>query len=458
MRPMTTLTQDAERPTQDLPPSPAPVSRSARLLLIAITGLLLVAAGVAWQTPELLLLGLTATVASVLGRRLALDIATPAAALCLLLIAVAAGQAASLVGVDLLAHPWVLATLYVVVAASAVGLTRRTVVGNAVLPRRPVLPTVAFLPAWFAVLTGIVQFSVPGVAKSWAFWGTDLARHMTTISLLQQDGRLDYRATSYPRGLHMLAALVSVPGAPVGDPQKLLAYDLRLEAALTWFAMAIFLATAASLVLLASRRLELAPGVGTTAALLVGCGALITNTFVLSFVYPGAAPSLLAMAVLVGVPLAATTWATRHRAAALLVICSIATLALAHLWQALAIAPVIAALILLVPASLGLRGVRHDREAQRTLAWAAGCAVVCAALAVPPLVLVTQAGGLSLAATPGSLAGGPWRILVPGLVALVAFLVHRSVRDLGWLFLAMSVGLVRGLSPSCSAGRTIGST
>jgi hypothetical protein len=443
---VTTLTQAAEQPTQPLLPSPPPSSRPPRLLLLASTGLLLVAAGVALETPELLLLGLTATVTSVLGRRLALDIATPAAALCLLLVAIVAGQAAGLIGIDLLARPWVLTTMYVAVAASAVGLSRRPVVGDAAPPRRHAMRTVAFLPAWFAVMTGVVQFSLAGVAKSWAFWGTDLARHMTTISLLQQDGRLDYRTSSYPRGLHMLAALVSVPGAPLGDPQKLLGYDLELEASLTWFALAIFLATAASLVLLASSRLDLAPGVGTIAALLVGCGALLTNTFVLSFVYLGAAASLVAMAVLVGVPLAAVAWSTRHQAARLIVICSIATLALAHLWQALAVAPVIAALILLVPAVLALRGLHHDREVLRALAWATGCAVACAALAAPPLLLVAQAGGLSLAATPGNLAGGPWRILIPGLAAVVAFLIRRGGRALGGPFLAMTVGLAGAIS------------
>jgi hypothetical protein len=443
---VTTLTQDAEQPTQALLTSPPPSDRSARLMLLASVGLLLVAAGVVLKTPELLLLGLTTTLTSVVGRRVGLDIAAPAAALCLLLVAIVTGQAAGLIGVDLLGLPWLLATFYLLMAASAVGLSMRPVVGRATLPRRHALRAVAFLPAWFAVVTGIIQFSAAGVAKSWAFWGTDLARHMTTISLLQQDGRLDYRTSSYPRGLHMLAALVSVPGAPVGEPQKLLVYDLKLEASLTWFALAIFLTTAASFVLLASSKLDLAPAVGTIAALLVGCGALITNTFVLSFVYPGAAPSLAAMAVLVGIPLAATAWSTCHRVTRLIVICSIATLALAHLWQAVAVAPVIAAVLLLAPAFLGLRGLRHDREVMRALAWSTGCAVVCAILAAPPLLLVAQAGGLSLAATPGNLAGGPWRILVPGLLAVVAFSVHRAARSLGLLFLAMSVGLAASVS------------
>jgi hypothetical protein len=383
----------------------------------------------ATNSPALVLLALVASVTSLTARRLALDLAVSAAALLLLLGAVAAGQVAARQGLNLLAHPRLLAATYLVAAGAALLHAMRRDAGgppSTSLPAAPWWRGLAFLPVAVATVTGLAQVAVTGLTKSWGFWGTDLARHMAAIGSLQSDGRLDYGTSSYPRGLHMLAALVSVPDPPLTDASRLLGYDAVLAAALTWFALALLLLAGTSLALRAADRLGWGPAVGTMAAVLLGGGALLTNTFLLSFVYLGAAPSLAAVAVLYGVPLAhLVVPRTAHQLAFATLVSALSAVALAHLWQALLAAPVLAWVVLALPELHGLPGALRSRLRRRMLMLAGAGALGAAALAFPPVFEVQRAAGLAYAAVPGELAGPPWRLLGTGVLALVVLLVWR---------------------------------
>jgi hypothetical protein len=421
--------------------------------LPAAVGLVTLVAGLAAGSPALVLLAMTAVAAGALGGRLPMDLAVPAGALALLLLAVCSGLVAGVLDVDLLAFPWLLASVYLVLAVAVLAWAAR----RTPPPRQPAAPhsrwfRLVHLPAVVALVTGLLQAASLGTAKSWSFWGTDLSRHMTVVARLQTDGSLDYAVWPYPRGLHMLAALASVPGAPVADPGRLMGYDLQLWSALTWFALALMICTATALAVRMATALGLHPAVGPVAALLVGAGALLTNTFVLSFVFLGAAPSLAAVAVLHGIPL--TLLAARgrgHRLATTTLTCAAATVALAHLWQALVLAPVVAWAVLAAPDLLRVgRDLRQSRT-RRPLLLAVLGAGVLAVLAAPPVLGVSQTAGLSYAAVPGELAGDPWRLLVPGLVAVAVLAVVRR-RD-AWAracaattvgMLAATAALLRG--------------
>jgi hypothetical protein len=415
---------------------------------LAVVALALVGGGVAASSPSVILLGLVATGSALANERLPLDVAIPSAAIALLLVAVAAGLAADAVGVDLLSHPGGLATAYVLVSLAVVirSLTSLPrVVTREGAPRWSAIAkaSVPYVPALVALGTGVAQAAVPGLAKSWALWATDVPRHMTTIELLQRDGRLDYSTSGYPRGLHMLAALASVPTIPRSGSVQLLDYDLRLASALTWFALALMLLVGAALAVRVARALGLAPTVGAGAALLVGAGAMLTNTFLLSFVYMGAAPSLFAVAVLQWIPLTLlVSERNDRRLAVVTVACAVAAAALAHLWQALVTAPV-AAWVLVVGVGLLRRRARGwSRTEVDALRVAVPVAVLLAAVSVPPVFGVQREAGLGYAAVPGHLSGVPWHLLLPCLVSLlvVIYLGRRSVGVL--CCLGVAAGLV----------------
>lgn len=403
--------------------------------------MLLIFAGLLLAAPGLLLIGLVCSVASVLRQRLPLDVAVPAAGLGILVVSVAAGVLASLLGVDLLARPWLLGAAYLASGLAALAVaTRRH-------PRSPDPRAVAGL-AWFAIApatvavgTGLLQSVSVGVAKSWSFWGTDLVHHMMLVSQVQADGRLSYATTGYPRGAHMLAALVSVPTVPLDDRVALMGYDLRLTAALSWFALALMLWTGAALTVRLGRALGLPSGIPETAALALGTGALLTNTFLESFIYMGASPSLLAVAVLWALPLAAVTSPRLlGRLPLLAVVCCAAAMLLAHLWQALAVVPAVALAVCVAarPRDVlaGTRDAGSWRHLLRFVPWAAGSL----AIAALPMIGIQQAGGVGLAATQGDLPEGPWHLLLPALLVLVP--LARQAREL-WARLAL--GSVAGL-------------
>jgi hypothetical protein len=436
----------AEEHPQDLGlpvPLPAARRRVRAGVLTAAVGPVLLGLGGLTANPALVLVGLGSATTSLLQRRLKVDLAVPAAALVLLLASVSAGLAAAVVRIDLLAHPAVLFAGYLLYSLTALVMATR--------PWRPATARadgpsgrdwLGLVPTGIALATAVLQSVSVGVAKSWGFWGTDLTRHMTAIKALQESGNLDYGASSYPRGLHMLAALVSVPGRPVGR-LALLGYDLRLGAALTWLALALLMWTGSVLAIRVSRRIGFHPAVAPVAAALLGAGALLTNTSLQSFVYLGAAPSLVAAAVLQGIPLALIARPhLPHRLAWTTLICAVATLALAHLWQALVLAPVLAWAVLAAPDLRRLPRDLRGRDTRRIFLIAAAGSLVAAALAVPPMFSVQQAAGLGYAAVPGELVGEPWRLLVPGLLAVAVVGIRRRREPWARACAATAIGLV----------------
>ena len=84
-------------------------------------------------------------------------------------------------------------------------------------------------------------------------------------------------------------------GAPLDEPGRLLGYDLRLVAGLTWLALALVLWTGASLAVRIGRRYRTAPAaLFRTSRPSSSARRALTNTFLNGFVFLGAAASLLA--------------------------------------------------------------------------------------------------------------------------------------------------------------------
>ncbi len=394
--------------------------------VLAIAGMVALVGGLALGSPALVLLGLVATVAAPLRDWLPLDLAIPSGALLLLVVAVFAGLAAGTAGGDLLAHPAALAVGYLV--ASGAVLLRR--VRSASRPAGGVAPLpggrhlVTWLPVAVALATGLLQAASLGVAKTWAFWGTDLARHMSVVARLQDHAALDYRAWPYPRGLELLAALSSVPGRPA-TPGLLLGYDLQLSAALTWFALALLAATGTSLAVRTALSLGLSGWTASLAGFLVGAGVLTTNTFVLSFVFLGAAPSLAAVAVLHGVPLLLLAQPARQHCAAVT----------ARLASAVAVprtvGPVAVAIVggLLLLTNTFLEGFVDQAAAPGLVAVAAILTLLLAAL-VHPAACTRPVLVLAAAAVTVMLVAHLWQALVLVPATMVTCALLSVVTDL----------------------------
>jgi hypothetical protein len=411
--------------------------RDASGPLAAGVAVALVLAGTMLANPILVLLGLVGATTVLVLRRLPIDVAVPAAVLSLTTAAIAAGLVADVTGVDLLARPWLLTALYV---TTSVGVLLASLLRPAPRPGSPFNRGTwpALLPVAVAVLTALIQAFSLDVAKSWSFWGSDLARHMTLIGGVQQAGALDYGASGYPQGLHMLAALVSVPGAPLQESAALLGYDLRLTASLTWLTTALLLWTGVALTIRLGHRAGLSGRVAAGAALALGGVALLMNSFVNSFIYLGAAPSLLAVVVMWALPLAAlarTRWVERFAPVA--VASAVAVALLAHLWQALMLVPVAALAVVAVPRLGGLATHLRSSRSWRVVLSAVPSAVVALALAAPPVMGVRSDGGTALAGTLGALPSAPWWVLAPGLLG--TGLLVRRLRDSWARLLAGSV-------------------
>jgi hypothetical protein len=385
---------------------------------LATSSVVCVVGGLVSGNPVLVLVAVGAAVTVLLGRWLACDLAVVAAGQLLLLCAVMAGTGAAWLGLDLLDAPSVLGLLYVglTVFAAVLSWWRPRWVGRLDGRATPL----AYLPALVAAATGLFQSVSVHAVQSWAFFGTDVVSHVTILAQVQETGHLDYSLSSYPRGMHMLAALMSVPDAPLDDRHQLLTYDLKLGGALTWLALAFMLWTGSALCLRLGRAVGASGTVSWVAALVFGTAGLLTNTFLESFVVQGAAPSLVAQAVLFCIPLAVLEIPRRRLELPMVAaVAATASMLLAHLWQALAIAPAVAlGLLVLVLARSG-RTIRTQLWTRRALA---GVAVLVAAvvLAADPLFHIAKAGGASLAASPGDLAGEPWRLLIPCLLSTVA--------------------------------------
>jgi hypothetical protein len=246
----------------------------------------------------------------------------------------------------------------------------------------------------------------------------------------QTAGALVYdSSSSYPRGLHALLALVSTPRAPFGDPAALLRYDGRLLAAAVWLSLAVLLTTGASLVIRVSAVLGLDRLWGASAAFAFGVAVLLDDHFLSAFVYMGAVPSILTLAVMWSIPLAVmaprqtVTW----RAATLVPLGALNVFWLANLWQALVIVPVAAVTLLAAPGLLRRGAVldlcRELARRRRVAVCLAAVTVLALAGAIAPLTSVERTSGLQLSAAPGGLAPTPPLGLMLALVSTVVVVV-----------------------------------
>jgi hypothetical protein len=413
--------------------------------VVGAAGLVVVLAGVAFLNPVLVLCGLVLTTTSLLMRRVAWDLALPAGVIALLAISTLVAVPAGLLDVDLLARPWILASLYIVYTAVGAGWAWRaapTLVTSAA-------PTggyawTAYACAGIAAVIGLAQSFFERMPASWAFSGTDLAQHMIAVQALQRSGSLHYSANAYPRGFHMLAAFASVPNAPFDHPLALLSYDMRLMAATTWLSLALVLWAGTTLALRLGDARGVPRPVSVGAAALFGAGLLLTNSFVVSFVYMGSAASLLAVAVIFALPLGAMGLITRrHRVIALPAFAATSVMLLGHLWQPLMVVPLLAMATYVAPALRSGRSMLRTRSSYglgRPLALMISASVVMLAIASVPLLSVQSAGGVALAATAGELPSVPWVVLVLGLVVAA-----WGTRDLLRGSARLQLGSVAGL-------------
>ena len=417
--------------------SPASRLRQPRAAL-AVPALVVTVATLASGSPTGLLVGTVLAAASVARRRLPLDLSLLAASLGCVAVALGTGLLASFAGVDVVSHRVVLTVLLLAGAVlSLVDAVLRPTAATTSSIRRSWL---AFVPAALAGGIAWIQAATTSTAMSWSFVGTDIAQQVLTLQEVQRVGRLDYTADQYPRGVHMLLALVSGPSMPTGDPVALLAYDVRLMAAVTWLSFAVVLVAASAATLRLARLLGVADGLAVAAAAICTMGMLLLNPLVLSFVYMGAAPSLLAMVALWAVPLAALEMegqGQRTSATTMLVVAVVSVAVLGHLWQPLAPVPVLA---------LAAAVVRRPRQAWRrpsrgTLVVGIIAAVVTVAVPAPAVLGVLRARGLATAAIAGAIPSMPVVPLLGG-VAAICWMVIRHRTTPARALAGTSVGLL----------------
>lgn len=384
---------------------------------VSALGILLLLVAAKTGNPVLLLLSLTAATAVLLHRALAWDLAVVAASMAMTFTAIAAGTAADVTGVDLLAKPRLLMAGYVVFvlgAAMTAARAPRRVESGSLDVRRSVL----WWPAAAGAAIAVVQGGSTRVTASWALQGTDLAQHVVLLGDLQRVGSLGYTDEVYPRGLHMLLALVAAPSAPDARAE-LLVHDLRMIAGATWLCLALLVLAAVSVV----RRVAVSTGMsrwlalGTATAL--GTLLLLSNAVLETFVYMGAAPSLLAVVVLWSVPLLALEAEGQPPVHALLLTGAVATGLLAHLWQPLLVVPVVAVAFCLLRHP-GLRGRTLALRSRRGSGPALLLSALAAAVTAPAVLGVLAGGGSDIAAIPGEIRPVPVAVLVLGGLYLLA--------------------------------------
>jgi hypothetical protein len=415
--------------------------------LVAAAGLVCVVAGIGFLNPALVLCGLGLTTTALLMRRLSWDLALPAGVIALLAVSTVVAVVGGLLEVNLLAAPWVLAALYILYSAAGGYWAAR--------PARQLLtrdaPTggygwVAYSTPLVAASIGLAQTVFEHMPASWAFSGTDLAQHMILLQEVQRSGSLDYSADPYPRALHMLLAFASAPNAPLDHPLAFLSYDMRLMAAASWLSLTLVLWTAITLVL----RLGDARGaprlVSVGAALLFGAGLLLTNSFVMTFVYNGAASSLLAVVVIFALPLAVLGLDTRQRRViAIPATAATSVMLLAHLWQPLAVVPLLAAAAYAAPAlrtGWSMLRARRSHGLSRPFAIVATASLALLAVASVPLLSIQAAGGAALAASlGGDIPHVPWLVLLLGL-SVAAWLIRGLLLGSTRVYLGSVCGLL----------------
>ncbi len=447
---MTTIEVTGPPPRTLAAPVRAPVStrfaRKRRLVRLTSAPLLLLV-GVLAENPVVLLLALVVAGAVALRRWMPWDVAVPGAFLGLLAAAVVLGVGGGATGLDLLARPWVVVGVMSVLVLVAV-LTSSVHPPSA---RRPVFGGVrmlAFLPAGYALVTGLAQTLGPERARAWSFWGTDMAHHLSIVRDLQVAGHVDLASSGYPKGLQFLAALVAVPGAPLDDPVRLLDYDLQLFAALIWLSLALLLWTASAVAVRMGASLGLRSGVQAVAGLAVGIVLLLTNSFLETFLYSGGAQSLVAVVALWAIPLAVLADLPAARRTAVLVTGSaLVAMLLCYLWQALALAPVLALAGVLAPRLPRILRSARTRRGRRTALRYLPALMVVTAVAVVPALQLGHGGLAAAAGTPGYIPGGSSPVLVMTLI-VAATLLPGAARRHAWarLMLGSVLGLLAALA------------
>jgi hypothetical protein len=414
--------------------------------VVGLAGLVGVLSGVAFLNPVLVLCGLVMTTTALLMRRVSWDLALPAGVILILAVSTLVAVPAGFLQLDLLARPWILAVLYIAYAGwGAVWVWRPAVpLFTTAAPKRG-YGWVAYSTAAVAAGIGLAQSFGERMAASWAFGATDLAQHMILVQGVQRSGSLDYSADGYPRAFHMLAAFVSVPNPPLSHPVQLLSYDMRLMAAATWLSLALLLWAGITLALRLGDARSLPRLVAVGAALVFGSGLLLLNSFVVTFVYMGAASSLLAVVVIFALPLALLGLDTsRRHLIVVLAVAAMSVMLLAHLWQPLIVVPLLAMAAYVCP------GLRAIRSCLTVTAWhrpgigavlAVVASVVMLAVGAVPVVGVQTGGGVSLAATAGEIPHVPWVALFLGLV-VAAWMIRDLVRGSTRLYLGSVAGLL----------------
>lgn len=415
--------------------------RLPRRTALAGTGLVLTLAGLLLAAPVLVLCGIVLGVVSLLMRWVPLDVALPLAATACVAGSALAGVAAHSVGVDLFAAPAAVGGALVLAGVLAVLDSRRGLVSTDApgTPSRALW--IAYAPALVAFAIAALQASSVRAAASWTFFGTDITRHLALVKQIRETGALDYAANAYPGAFHTLLALVSTPGAPRTGPADLLAYDLRLVAAATWLTLAVLMSTASTLVLRLGQLLGSSRAVTVCAAAIGPAMLLVVNSFAVTFIYLGAAPSMLAVVALWSIPLVALELERTgvRRVLPLLVLACLVTATVAHMWQALVIVPPAGLLAIVVGRRRGSSG-RPLVPGRRTALVVVGVAVLTAAVALPAILGVLRAGGIAIAAIPGAAPGPPIAVLILCVVAVGWSLRarrHDAVRALLGMALAL---------------------
>jgi hypothetical protein len=432
--------------------------------MVAVSGLISVSAGVVGLDPAFVLCGLVLTSTALLMRRLSWDLALPAAVIALLAVSTIVAVAAAVFDINLLVAPWILASLYILYAVAGAYWASRPA-GDLVTSSAPAgrYGWAAYSPAGIAASIGLAQAVFERMPASWAFSRNDLAQHMIGLQQVQRSGSLDYSANAYPRGFHMLAALAAVPNAPFDHPVVLLSYDMRLMAAATWLSLALVLWTGSTLALRFGDARGVPRSVAVAAATLFGVGLLLTNSFIVTFVYNGAASSLLAAMVMFALPLAVLGLETRRRRLiGLPALAAASVMLLAHLWQPLVAVPLLAIAAYAAPSLRTswstLTRNRPPGFGRRVGLVAAGSMVMLAVASVP-LLSIQAAGGVALAVTGGEIPQVPLLVLLLGMLAaawLIRDLLRGSTRvylgSVGGLVLALAV-LVRGANRGLALGQ-----
>lgn len=419
--------------------------RGRSRLWVACLGLALVAAGVLSSSPTVTLCGLVMSTAALLASWAQLDLALVAAVFATFIVLTSAAMLAAWMAVDLLALPELLALVYLVYAVVVLAMSARPASRPLTRPvRGGRWVPLAFAPSLVAVVVAFVQQFSDRAAATWAFLSTDLAEHLILLAGVQRSGGLDYAGQAYPRGLHAVVALVSVPRMPRNDPSMLLIYDVRAYAALTWLCLAAMLLAASVIIVRAGDRLSQSSSCTVTVAVVVGLLLLAWRDFVSTFMFLGAGASILASSSIWCLPLAAiATHSARQRALLLPPVLACTVFVLAHSWQALIAAPVVAGAAYAASSTVA-RALISLGPQVRSWGWrgplAALVTLLLLMMSLPPLVSAAVAGGVSIAGLFGLITPVPlWLVVVELLVSLTLAWRWHS----GWA--RLHLGAVLGL-------------